>query len=60
MRYVAIRPRQGWEELRETPLLEAKMVHEPEPIDTGLLDPEGNSIYRVTGPIGFVELKERS
>jgi len=58
MRYVSIRPRMDWRD--ETPMLEARTVHEREPIDTGLLDAEGNRIYRVMSPIGFVELKERS
>ena len=60
MRYVSARtrPRSGWDD--EHPMLEAKTVHEPEPIDTGLLDADGNRIYRVMSPVGFVALKERS
>lgn len=58
MRYVAIRrPRMGWDEW--SPMLEPKTVHEPEPIDTGLVDQNENAIYRVMSAIGFVELKER-
>lgn len=40
-------------------MLEARYVHEREPIDTGLVDRNGNSIFRIMGPIGFVEMKER-
>lgn len=58
MRYVVIRPRMDWRD--ETPGLEGKTVHEQEPVKTGLLDKDGNPIFRVMSPIGFVELKERS
>ncbi len=59
MRYV-IRPRADtYDALRETPVLEARTVLEPEPIKTGILDKDGNDIWRVMSPIGFVELKER-
>jgi hypothetical protein len=57
MRYVVIRPRAGWRD--EEPMLEGKTVHEQTPVDTGLRDKDGNRIYRVMSPIGFVELKER-
>lgn len=57
MRYVTIRPRMDWRE--DGPMLEGKTIHEPEPIKTGLLDHDGHPIYRVTSPIGFIELKER-
>ena len=61
MRYVTGRPRSfTYDDLRETPMLEAQTVHEPEPIDTGLVDRSGNTIFRITGPIGFLEMKERS
>lgn len=56
MRYV-IRPRMDW--LDAEPMIEGKTVHEREPVNTGLLDKNGNPIFRVTSPIGFVELKER-
>lgn len=60
MRYI-VRPRQTiYDDLRETPMLEARTVHEPGPLDTGIVDVDGNRIYRVMSPIGFVELKERS
>lgn len=42
------------------PMLEGRTVHEREPVDTGLLDADGKRIYRVTSPIGFVELRERN
>jgi hypothetical protein len=59
MRYIAVRrPRMAWDEW--SPMLEAKTVMEPEPVDTGLVDRDENVIYRVMAPIGFVELKERS
>jgi hypothetical protein len=56
VRYI-IRPRADWRD--DTPLLEGKTVYEREPGDTGLLDKDGNKIWRVMSPIGFVELKER-
>jgi hypothetical protein len=59
MRYF-IRPRNlTWDELQETPQLEARTVFELEPTDTGILDQDGNPIWRRMSPIGFVELKER-
>jgi hypothetical protein len=59
MRYV-VRPRaETFDALRETPHLEGRTVLEPEPVDTGLVDKDGNRIWRVMSPIGFVELKER-
>lgn len=59
MRYV-IRPRADTlDTLRETPHLGAQTVMEPEPVKTGLLDKDGNDIWRIMSPIGFVELKER-
>ena len=59
MRYV-IRPRLArFDDLRQTPMLEAQTVWEMEPIDTGLLDQDGVPIFRVMDPIGFVEMKER-
>lgn len=57
MRYVAIRPRAEWND--ESPMLEGKTVHEREPVNTGILDKDGNPIYRVMSPIGFIELRER-
>lgn len=56
MRYVT-RPRASWDE--DKPHIEGKTVHEREPVDTGLLDKDGNAIWRIMSPIGFVELKER-
>ena len=41
-------------------MLEAKTVHEREPVDTGVLDASGQKIFRVMSPVGFTELKERS
>ena len=61
MRYVVIpeRPKANW--FDPEPMLVGKTVHEPEaPVDTGVLDPNGRKIYRVPGPVGFVELKERT
>ena len=57
MRYVIIRPRAEWDD--DKPMLEGKTVHEQEPVKTGVLDKDGNPIYRVMSPIGFVELGER-
>lgn len=48
----------GWDEW--SPMLEPKTIIEAEPMDTGLVDPNENAIYRVMSPIGFVELKERT
>jgi hypothetical protein len=60
MRYVTGRPRQSTaDDLLQSPMLEAQTVHEPEPIDTGLVDRNGNTIFRIMGPIGFLEMKER-
>lgn len=60
MRYVT-RPRANtFDALRETPHLEARTVLESEDFNTGLLDKDGNPIFRTMSPIGFVELKERS
>lgn len=56
MRYI-IRPRASWDE--ETPMIEGKTVHEPEPRDTGLIDKDGNKIWRVMSPIGFVRFEDR-
>ncbi len=56
MRYI-IRPRASWDD--ESPMIEGKTVHEREPVNTGILDKDGNSIFRVMSPIGFRELKER-
>lgn len=58
MRYVVIRPRASWDE--DKPMLEGRTVHQSEPIDTGVLDGDGNPIFRVMSPIGFVELRERN
>ena len=57
MRYVVVRPRAEWDD--EKPMLEGKTVHEQEPVKTGLIDEDGNPIFRMTDPIGFVRLKER-
>ena len=56
MRYAIIRPRASrWDDLQETPLLEGRTVYElDEPVDTGLLDKDGNSIGRRMDPIGFI------
>lgn len=58
MRYVA-RPRM--DDDPPSPLLEpdSRIVYEPEPIDTGLVDKHESQIFRVMSPIGFVELRER-
>ena len=55
MRYMT-RPRASWDE--EKPMLEGKTVHEPEPVNTGLLDKDGNEIIRVMDQIGFVRFRE--
>ena len=60
MRYTTIRPRMTpIGELQDSPLIEGRTVHEREPEDTGLLNHEDHPIYRVTSPIGFIELRER-
>lgn len=63
MRYV-IRPRatraDTAETLSDTPHLGAQTVIESEPVDTGVLDKDGNSIWRVMSPIGFVKMREWS
>jgi len=41
----------GWD---EPPLLSTIEVSESEPVDTGLLDSDGNEIWRMKDPIGFV------
>ena len=55
MRYMT-RPRASWDE--EKPMLEGKTVHEAEPVNTGLLDKDGNEIIRVMDQIGFVRFRE--
>ena len=58
MRYFVIRPRAEWDD--EKPMLEGKTVYEPdEPVDTGLLDKDGNRIGRRMSPIGFVNFDDR-
>ena len=57
MRYI-VRPRACWDD--DKPMLEGKTVHEREPVDTGLLDKDGQKIWRVMSPVGFIELKERA
>lgn len=37
----------------EPPLLTTIEVSDHEPFDTGLLDADGNTIWRVNDPIGF-------
>ena len=59
MRYVT-RPRSAqWDELQESPALEGRTVYEPEPTDTGLLDKDGNQVFRIMDQIGFVRFRER-
>lgn len=59
MRYVT-RPRSDtFDDLCDSPLIEARMVMEQNPVKTGLLDKDGNDIWRVMSPVGFVELRER-
>jgi len=41
-------------------MLEGKVVHEAEPINTGLTDKNGKPIYRCRYPIGFVNLGYRA
>ncbi len=58
MRYVTMRrPRMYTTD--DMPMLEAKTVHEPDPIDTGIVDQYESPIFRVMSPVGFVEMKER-
>ena len=38
----------------EPPIITSLEVDEAEPVDTGLLDAEGNSIWRLKDPIGFI------
>jgi hypothetical protein len=59
MPYV-IRPRSViFDNLQGTPLLEARVVTDSGPMDTGLVNKDGDPIMRVMLPIGFTELKER-
>ena len=58
MRYFT-RPQSDWPE-DEYPMLEGKVVHEAEPINTGLTDKNGKPIYRCRYPIGFVNLGYRA
>lgn len=53
-RYV-VRPRMDWSD--DKPMLEGKTIFEPEPVKTGLLDKDGQPLYRVRASIGFIEAK---
>lgn len=54
-RYVSRRPRSEDEyDWYEPPLMTSVEVIEGEPINTGLLDSEGNEIWRLNEPIGFI------
>jgi hypothetical protein len=54
-RYVSRKPRADDDyDWYEPPFLTSVEVTESEPVDTGLLDSEGNSIWRVNDPIGFL------
>jgi hypothetical protein len=48
--------RAGWGD--DTPMLPPLSVPEHEPIDTGLLDMAGYSIFRAPRPIGFGRMEE--
>lgn len=53
-RYVAIAPRaDDWWSDRVAPPLPQPTVYEPEPVNTGLLDPTGRPIYRMPDQIGY-------
>lgn len=56
-----VRPRADWYPMsQDEPLLEGRTVFEASPIDTGILDHDGNRIWKAAiDPIGFVALKER-
>lgn len=57
-RYVS-RATEGWHQSLLEPLLKGETVHEPAPIDTGLLEAAGNRVFRVMNQIGFVPRRER-
>ena len=58
-RYVTLRPRSAtWDDLQETPSLEGKTVFEPDAVDTGLLDKEGRTLFRIMDQIGFVRFED--
>ena len=53
-RYVSRKPRADYDDWYEPPLTPDLTVIEREPAPTGLLDSEGNEIWRLPDPIGFV------
>jgi hypothetical protein len=55
-RYVVGRPRVG-EDYYDRPMhqLGHPTVFVQEPANTGLLDPDGNPIFKIADPIGFVQ-----
>ena len=54
-RYVSRSPRSDDEmDWYEPPFVTSVEVVEGEPINTGLLDADGNSIWRMNDPIGFL------
>ena len=59
MRYVTLRPRSTkWDDLQETPVLQGDTVHEQEPVNTGLLDKDGRTLFRIMDQIGFVRFED--
>lgn len=60
MRYVVRRKKATTaDDLLESPLIVVPTVYDHEPVETGILDADGDMLVRVTAPIGFVELVER-
>lgn len=54
-RYVS-RPKSSWvaDDVWEEPFIPSLTVEDSEPVDTGLFDKDGNTIWRVNDPIGFI------
>jgi hypothetical protein len=59
-RYIAI-PKTGTTAVHETtcPPLAHPQVFVDDPVKTGLIDKDGNPIYRLPDPIGFLAKKDR-
>ena len=54
-RYTSVKPKaEDWLEDRPVPQLPHPVAYESGPVDTGLKDVDGNVIYRLSDPIGFV------
>ncbi|MGI8390529.1 hypothetical protein [Brucella anthropi] len=58
-RYVSMRrPKMDWYEANALDSL-AQTIHEPEPVDTGIIDADGFPIIRMMDQIGFVRDEDR-